>query len=321
MPSAVCFGDLSCDTRRTIHDPRDDDGWNVIAEVGNSGNIKKKYIHGPRVDEILSQKKGNQTLYLTRDGLGSTRELTKENGNVQQRFDYDAFGAVTVMDKDGAVIPDAPKTNYLFTGRELQPETGLYNYRNRFYHPGVGRFLQMDPVGEAAGDVNLYSYVQNDPINSYDPSGMVPGQHYALPEDAAREALKEIAAATRNAEGIFKPEFSATLYSGCDEKGQQYFSYTKLHEGRYLGYGRWDVGYVESAPEGATFKGVAHSHPLGGKEGFSDDDYRYADRTRTNAYVVYTGKQGDKAFRYAPYNKATHGSNTTYESRTVPFPL
>ena len=39
------------------------DGWNVIAEVKANGAIKTKYIHGPRVDEILAQKKNN-TLYL-----------------------------------------------------------------------------------------------------------------------------------------------------------------------------------------------------------------------------------------------------------------
>ena len=171
MPSAVRLRDLSCDTRSTNHDSRDDDGWNVIAEVKNNGQIKTKYVHGPRVDEILAQKKNN-TLYLTRDGLGSTRELIKDDAKISQRFDYDAFGAVTVLDKNGAVIPDAPKTNCLFTGREFQPESGLYNYRNRFYHPGVGRFLQTDPVGIKAGDINIYTYVGNNPVILNDPFGL-----------------------------------------------------------------------------------------------------------------------------------------------------
>jgi RHS repeat-associated protein len=143
----------------------------VIAEVKPNGNIKRKYIHGPRVDEILAQKNNNNTLYLTRDGLGSTRELIKENGNVGQRFDYDPFGAVTVMDKDGNVVSDTPKTNYLFTGREFQSESGLYNYRNRFYHPRVGRFLQPDPIGMDGG-INIYTYAGDNPINKIDPLGL-----------------------------------------------------------------------------------------------------------------------------------------------------
>jgi RHS repeat-associated protein len=62
-------------------------------------------------------------------------------------------------------------TKYLFTGRELQPENGLYNYRNRFYHPTIGRFLQPDPIGFWGGDINLYSYCWNDPLNWLDPWG------------------------------------------------------------------------------------------------------------------------------------------------------
>ena len=35
-----------------------------------------------------------------------------------------------------------------------------------------GRFIQKDPVGFAGGDVNLYGYVQNNPINWIDPKGL-----------------------------------------------------------------------------------------------------------------------------------------------------
>ena len=149
------------------------DGWAVIGETKGNSTLQTRYVVGPRIDEVLSQsqKNGKHALYLSRDGLGSTTEVTQPNGNVVQRYEYDPFGAVKVLGASGAPVPDAPKTNYLFTGREYQPESGLYNYRNRFYHPGIGRFLQPDPVGFLGGDSNLYAYVWNNPTNWVDPSG------------------------------------------------------------------------------------------------------------------------------------------------------
>lgn len=43
----------------------------------------------------------------------------------------------------------------------------------RFYDPTTGRFLTKDPIGFDGGDVNLYSYVQQNPINLTDPTGLL----------------------------------------------------------------------------------------------------------------------------------------------------
>jgi RHS repeat-associated protein len=59
----------------------------------------------------------------------------------------------------------------MFTGREFDPETGLYHYRARAYDPRIGRFLQRDPIG-FYDNINPYTYVGNNPLKWIDPLGM-----------------------------------------------------------------------------------------------------------------------------------------------------
>jgi RHS repeat-associated protein len=59
---------------------------------------------------------------------------------------------------------------FQYTGQMWLAEAQLYHYKARAYHPGLGRFLQPDPIGFAGG-MNLYAYVGNDPVNARDPWG------------------------------------------------------------------------------------------------------------------------------------------------------
>jgi RHS repeat-associated protein len=96
-------------------------------------------------------------------------KLTDQAGHVVHSYQYDAWGN-NIEAETGAPV-DGVK--YAFTGREWDPETGLYYYRARYYDPGVGRFASEDPVGCAGGDVNFYAYVKNGPVNWIDPEGLM----------------------------------------------------------------------------------------------------------------------------------------------------
>jgi RHS repeat-associated protein len=51
---------------------------------------------------------------------------------------------------------------------------GLFYMWARYYDPEIGRFISKDPIGFLGGDLNLYAYVQNNPINWVDPEGELP---------------------------------------------------------------------------------------------------------------------------------------------------
>ena len=44
-----------------------------------------------------------------------------------------------------------------------------------FYNPSAGRWLSRDPIGERGG-INLYAFVENDPVNEYDIDGRILGR-------------------------------------------------------------------------------------------------------------------------------------------------
>ncbi|WP_320172319.1 RHS repeat-associated core domain-containing protein [Maridesulfovibrio sp.] len=50
--------------------------------------------------------------------------------------------------------------------------TGLIHFGYREYDPATGRFISPDPLGYAGGDVDLYGYCLDDPINFVDPFGL-----------------------------------------------------------------------------------------------------------------------------------------------------
>lgn len=90
--------------------------------------------------------------------------LTDGAGTVHTEYTYAPFGETT---RTGTVATNP----FQFTGRESDG-TGLYYYRARYYHPILQRFMSEDPIGFAGGDVNLYAYVGDSPVNFVDPWGL-----------------------------------------------------------------------------------------------------------------------------------------------------
>ena len=137
------------------------DGADVVLDT-NSDGTTVEYANGLGVDEKLWQRAGGaNALHFVQDHLGSTRALTDAGGNVIETRQYDSFG-------DGA---GSGLTRYGYTGRERDADTGLVYYRARWYDPQAGRFLSEDPIG-LEGGLNLYAYVENDPVNHADPLGL-----------------------------------------------------------------------------------------------------------------------------------------------------
>ena len=153
---------------------------------GSDHHIMARLVHSFATDEHLMWLSSDQTLFYHADALGSVIALTDAAGTAVQSYAYDSLGRLLASG-------EAFRNPYGFTGRELDPESGLYHYRARYYDPVIGRFLTRDPLGlpehlligktlypraaipailMAPELLNAYSYAGNSSVNWTDPTGL-----------------------------------------------------------------------------------------------------------------------------------------------------
>jgi RHS repeat-associated protein len=163
-------------------------GWQVLEErVG--GNPYASYVWSPVfVDALVARDRdadGNSSngleerLYAIQDANWDVTSLVNASGTVVERYVYDAFGMFTVLTASWASRASSLYGwTRLFQGVAWNDATGLYDFRMRLYSPTLGRWIQMDPAGFGAGDVNLYREVSNSVVNRTDPTGLGDDDHW-----------------------------------------------------------------------------------------------------------------------------------------------
>jgi RHS repeat-associated protein len=62
------------------------------------------------------------------------------------------------------------ETKYTYGGKELDDNTNLYYFNARYYDATIGRFINVDPIQDGS---NWYVYVNNNPLNMVDPTGLM----------------------------------------------------------------------------------------------------------------------------------------------------
>ncbi len=170
------------------------DSRQVLCEYSGGGSFERMFMYGNYIDEPIMTYSGGIYFYV-QDHLYSTAALVDASGTPQERYEYDAYGQVHILDANFADDADGRSdcnNPYMFTGRRLDFFDGgnltLQINRHRYYDYYTGRWLTQDPVGvlscadatrvtplmQYKGSLNLYEYVISNPAVLLDPMGTCP---------------------------------------------------------------------------------------------------------------------------------------------------
>jgi RHS repeat-associated protein len=207
-------------TTRYIYDQED-----IIEERDGSNALTFRHVHGPGIDEPLAKRDmlAGQTTFLHVDGPGSITDSTNAAGQINPEYRYDSYGNVLV---------GAGSAGHAFTGREWEPETALFHYRERYYDSSVGRFISEDPLAGASITTNLYIYAGDSPLTFTDPWGLSPADVTKIKTTFAKVVADLIAQGKRHPANQYTNNVVSiinfitlgtvgTPYLGCGEQASE----------------------------------------------------------------------------------------------------
>lgn len=134
-------------------------GTMPIAQIELKFNPRKGVIKGEPSVTFIHHDHRNSPLFAT-----------NYEGKIVWRLESTAFGVgeeITDLDGDGLDVSIPLR----MPGQYFDKESKLFYNGQRDYDPELGRYIQADPSGLLAG-INRYSYVENDPVNKIDPTGL-----------------------------------------------------------------------------------------------------------------------------------------------------
>lgn len=152
-------------------------------EITDGSATRYVFANGTRIAMVNDH---GAVTYFHQDHLGSSTVLTNGQGVEVSSAEYLPFGGN--RKQTGEDMAD-----YRFTDQELDPSTGLYNFRARLYDPVLGRFISPDTIVQDPYDpqmLNRYGYARNNPLIYTDPSG-----HFLGVDDAIRAGIGAVAGA------------------------------------------------------------------------------------------------------------------------------
>ena len=145
-------------------------GGQVVAEITPGGGWNRGYVY--MGGAMLAVQYAGAVHWVHQDPVAKSKRVTNSSGSVESSIELDPWGGETDRSTNEAFQP------HKFTSYE-RDGIGSDDAMNRRYNRWWSRFEQPDPY-DGSYDLsnpqtfNRYAYVNNDPVNFVDPSGLLP---------------------------------------------------------------------------------------------------------------------------------------------------
>ncbi len=152
--------------------------WQVIEERDPSTQITTQYVWSPvYVDAMILKDRDfdgdgltDERTYVLQDANWNVTALLDTQGDVMERFTYDAYGKRSELTENWFPTTDSG-FQYGHQGGRIDAVTGRINFRNRDYDTDLMRWVQQDYKAGYMDGLNLYQYEVSSPGNYLDSSG------------------------------------------------------------------------------------------------------------------------------------------------------
>lgn len=143
-----------------------------IIQISDQNGVLLQYTPGVQLDQPALVSTRNASYLLAYDGMHSLVAACSPAGSIQERYHYDLFGLPQTFAPDGITSRPAPTLGFApsYQGHPYVQSCGLYNARDRFYHPDLYIYLQTDPLG-LIDSWSPYTFDRYNPLNYSDPYG------------------------------------------------------------------------------------------------------------------------------------------------------
>lgn len=167
----------------------DGDGQRVI--IIRNGSLLKRYCYDYPFEAIaIKNSNGNEEYYTKGSNIdggngylistfaiesgsnyyhynhhGDVTNTSDQNGLILNEFFYNSFGETMQFSSNSSSVVK-------YSSKPFDNATQLYYFGYRYYMPEIGRWISKDPIKYLSGDVNLYRYLQNNPMLYVDQHGL-----------------------------------------------------------------------------------------------------------------------------------------------------